>query len=483
MDVLDFIDTYIWYVAFVLIICVGVYATVRLRGIQVAGFKEMVKVTFLNRGDRREGKLSSFQVFCMSMGSRIGVGNITGPILAILVGGPGAILWMWVFALIGMATSFLETTVAQIYKVPKENGGYRGGPAYTLFHGLGMKRLGMIAAFVMILMYLVGFIFGEVISMSEAVHNAFDFDGINLVFAILLTAATALLLVGGVYKIADLSVKVVPLMAIAWFAVCIVSIAFGPEGILNGIYSIFEYAFNIPSVIGGGVGAIIITGMQRGVWSNEAGIGTITNLSGMADVKHPVSQGYTQAIGVLIDTLVSTMTALVVLSYADINALVGSGLESIPLLQSIFTDTLGSVAPYVVMIFMFIFAFTCLMSDIVIGEGNLMLIKESKVAKWGMWVLLLAVVFLSSFYASDALVVIMDILLAVCAFFNTFIMIKLARRGIEAFRDYRRQKAEGVEEPVFHKSCLSDDSGVTEWADVPRKPLPNHFIRFSARIL
>ena len=321
----------------------------------------------------------------------------------------------------------------------------------------------MIAAFVMILMYLVGFISGEVISMSEAVHNAFDFDGINLVFAVLLTAATALLLVGGVYKIADLSVKVVPLMAIAWFAVCIVSIAFGPEGVLNGIYSIFEYAFNIPSVIGGGVGAIIITGMQRGVWSNEAGIGTITNLSGMADVKHPVSQGYTQAIGVLIDTLVSTMTALVVLSYADINALVGSGLESIPLLQSIFTDTLGSIAPYVVMIFMFIFAFTCLMSDIVIGEGNLMLIKESKVAKWGMWVLLLAVVFLSSFYASDALVVIMDILLAVCAFFNTFIMIKLARRGIEAFRDYRRQKAEGVEEPVFHKSCLSDDSGVTEW--------------------
>ncbi len=463
MDILDFIDTYIWYVAFVLIICVGLYATIRLGGIQVAGFKEMVKVTFLNRGDHKEGKLSSFQVFCMSMGSRIGVGNITGPILAILVGGPGAILWMWIFALIGMATSFLETTIAQIYKVPKENGGYRGGPAYTLFHGLGMKRLGMMAAFVMILMYLVGFISSEVISMSEAVHYAFDFDGINILFATLLTIATAVLLIGGVYKIANLSVKVVPLMAIAWFAVCIVTIALGPEGIINGFSSIFEYAFNIPSVIGGSVGAVIITGMQRGVWSNEAGIGTITNLSSMADVKHPVSQGYTQAIGVLIDTLVSTITALVVLSFADIDALVGSGLESIPLLQHIFTDTLGSVAPYVVMIFMFVFAFTCLMSDIVIGEGNLMLIKESRIAKYGMWILLLAVVFLSSFYASDALVVIMDVLLAVCAFFNTFIMIKLARRGIEAFQDYRRQKREGVEEPVFHKDCLSDDSGITEW--------------------
>ena len=433
MGVLDFIDEYIWYIAFVLIVCAGIYATVRLRLIQVSGLKEMIKVTFFDKTERKEGKLSSFQVFCMSMGSRIGVGNITGPIMAIMVGGPGAIFWMWVFAVIGMATSFLETTIAQIYKVPNENGGFRGGPAYTLFHGLGMKRIGMIAAFVMILMYLVGFISGEVVSMSEAVHYAFDFEGVNLVFALLLTAATALLLIGGVYKIADLSVKVVPLMAIAWFVVCIICIALGPEGVVSGIASIFEYAFSIPSVIGGGIGAVIIAGMQRGVWSNEAGIGTITNLSSMADVKHPVKQGYTQAIGVLIDTLVSTMTALVVLSFAGIGPL---------------HDMYIAVG---------------LMSDIVIGEGNLMLIKDSKVAKYCMWGLLLVVVFLSSFFASDAIVVIMDILLAVCAFFNAIILVKVARRGIEAFHDYRRQKKEGIEEPVFHKSCLSDSTGVTEW--------------------
>ena len=471
MGVLDFIDEYIWYIAFVLIVCAGIYATVRLRLIQVSGLKEMIKVTFFDKSDRKEGKLSSFQVFCMSMGSRIGVGNITGPVMAIMVGGPGAIFWMWIFALIGMATSFLETTIAQIYKVPKENGGFRGGPAYTLFHGLSMKRIGVIAAFVMILMYLVGFISGEVVSMSEAVHYAFDFDGINIVFALLLTAATALLLIGGVYRIADLSVKVVPLMAIAWFVVCIICIVLGPEGVINGFLSIFEYAFSLPSMIpaavGGAIGSIIITGMQRGVWSNEAGIGTITNLSSMADVKHPVSQGYTQAIGVLIDTLVSTMTALVVLSYADIGSLhdmyLGVGKDSIPVLQQIFEGTVGAVAPYIVMIFMFIFAFTCLMSDIVIGEGNLMLIKDSKVAKYCMWALLLVVVFLSSFYASDAIVVVMDILLAVCAFFNAIILVKVARRGIEAFHDYRRQKKEGIEEPVFHKSCLSDSTGVTEW--------------------
>lgn len=466
MDVLNFIDEYIWYVAFVLIVAVGLYATVRLRGIQVAGLGEMVKVTFFNNRECREGKLSSFQVFCMSMGSRIGVGNITGPILAILAGGPGAILWMWIFAGIGMATSFLETTIAQIYKVPKENGGFRGGPAYTLFHGLGMKRLGMIAAFVMILMYLVGFVSGEVISMSEAVQGAFEYEWTHLVFAIVLTAVTGLILIGGVYRIADLSVKIVPVMAFAWFAVCIISIALAPEGVIHAFASIFEYAFSLPAALGGGFGAaIIMMGMMRGVWSNEAGIGTITNLSAMADVKHPVAQGYTQAIGVLIDTLVSTMTALVVLSFADINSLISSGLESIPLLQEVFTGTIGVAAPYLVAIFMFVFAFTCLISDVVIGEGNLMLIRESRAASLAMKVLLLAVVFLSCFFASDALTVFMDILLATCAFFNTYILIRLAGRGIEAFRDYRAQKKAGVEEPVFHKSCLSDTSGISEWQE------------------
>lgn len=463
MDILDFIDTYIWYIAFVLIIAVGIYATIRLKGLQVTSLKEMAKVTFFKGSNHEKGKLSSFQVFCMSMGSRIGVGNITGPILAILVGGPGAIFWMWIFAAIGMATSFLETTIAQIYKVPKENGGYRGGPAYTLFHGLGMRRLGIVAAFVMIMMYLVGFVSGEVISMSEAVCNAFDFDGNHIVFALILTAATAIILIGGVYRIANLSVKIVPLMALTWFAICIISIALSAGGVLNAFAMIFEYAFDIPAVIGGGFGAIIMNGMMRGVWSNEAGIGTITNLSAMADVKHPASQGYTQSLGVLIDTVVSTMTALVILSYADIDTIIGTGLESIPLLQHVFTDTLGWISPYVVMVFMFVFAFTCLMSDVVIGEGNLMLIKDSRIASIAMKGLLLAVVFLSSFFASDALTIFMDILLAVCAFFNTYIMIRLVKRGMEAFRDYRRQKAEGIKEPVFHKSCLSDNTGVTEW--------------------
>ena len=187
MEMIELIDDRIWYVALILIVVVGIFATVSLRGLQVTSLREMVRVTFFKNRKSDEGKLSSFHVFCMSMGSRIGVGNITGPILAMMAGGPGAILWMWIFAGLGMATSFLETTIGQIYKTPNENGGFRGGPAYTLFHGLGMKRLGMVAAFVMILMYLVGFVSGEVISMSEAVQGAFDYEWTHLVFAIILT--------------------------------------------------------------------------------------------------------------------------------------------------------------------------------------------------------------------------------------------------------------------------------------------------------
>ena len=467
MEMIELIDDRIWYVALILIVVVGIFATVSLRGLQVTSLREMVRVTFFKNRKSDEGKLSSFHVFCMSMGSRIGVGNITGPILAMMAGGPGAILWMWIFAGLGMATSFLETTIGQIYKTPNENGGFRGGPAYTLFHGLGMKRLGMVAAFVMILMYLVGFVSGEVISMSEAVQGAFDYEWTHLVFAIILTFVTGLILIGGIYRVADLSVKIVPAMAICWFIVCIVSMVLAPSGVIHAFGMIFEYAFTLPSVLGGGFGTmIIISGMQRGVWSNEAGIGTITNLSSIADVKHPVSQAYTQSLGVLIDTLVSTMTALVILSYADFGALYGmyeTAGDSIPVLQDVFAGTIGSIAPYAVAAFMFIFAFTCLMSDVVIGESNLMLIKDSRMAAIGMKCLLLAVVFLSCFFASDELTVIMDILLAVCAFFSTFIMLKLARRGLEAFRDYRAQKKAGVEEPVFHKSCLSDDSGVSSW--------------------
>lgn len=462
VDTLNEFDDILWYIPLVLIVLLGIYSTVRLKGIQVRDLKEMWISTF-SRGERGEGKLSSFHVFCMSMGNRIGVGNITGPVLAILVGGPGAIFWMWIFAFLGTATSFLETVVGQIYKSRRADGKYHGGPAFNIAKGLGMKKVSMIVAFVMIMMYILGFVSMEVCSMSEALCGAFEFDHNLLVIAILLTLFTAFIIIGGLERVAGLSVKIVPVMAVLWFFICIICIALSDGGVINAFSMIFSYAFTVPSAVGGGIGAMLIIGMKRGVLSNEAGVGTITNISSMADVPHPVRQGYSQALGVIIDTVVSTLTALVILSFGNIDEIIGLDLESVNLLQAIMEASVGSVAVYLVALFLFVFALTSLMSDYVIGENNLMFITGDRRARVAMCLFLLAVVFVSSFFSSDGLFAIVDIMLAICGIINCLVMFKIGSRAVEAYRDYRRQKSEGIVEPVFHPSCLSDPSGVTEW--------------------
>lgn len=454
-------DDTLWYIPLVLIVVLGIYSTLRLRAVQITGIRDMVSSTFSNK--KGSDGMSSFHVFCVSMGNRIGVGNITGPVLAIIIGGPGAIFWMWVFAFLGGATSFLETTVGQLYKVRKADGHYHGGPAYNIANGLGMAKGSLIMAFIMVLMYILGFVSMEVCSMSEALCGAFVFEYNNLVIAVLLTLFTAFVILGGMNRVASLSVKIVPAMAVLWFAVCIISIAMSHGGILDAFVMIFEYAFSVPSCIGGGIGAMLLIGMKRGVLSNEAGVGTITNISSMADVRHPVKQGYSQALGVGIDTVVSTLTALVILSYGDIETIIGQNLESVNLLQHVMSVSFGSLSTHIVALFLFIFALTSLMSDYVIGQNNLELITESRKAQSAMCLFLLAVVFISSFLASDEVFAIVDIMLALCGVINCVVMFRLGKYAVQAHRDFLRQKEEGVSDPVFDRRSLTDDTGVTVW--------------------
>ncbi len=461
----EFLETFsedIWYIPLILIVLLGIYSTVRLKGVQICGLREMFSSVFGR--DRKGGRPSPFQVFCMSMGNRIGVGNITGPVMAITVGGPGAIFWMWVFAFLGTATCLLETTVGQIYKTKGADGETHGGPAYNISKGLGLRRVSLAVAFVMVLMYVLGFVSMEVSSMSEAIEGAFGCG--TLIIAVVLTALTAYVIVGGVNRVAKLSTAIVPAMGLIWLIICGVCILLSDGGIANAFSMIFGYAFSVPSAIGGGIGAMLIIGMKRGVLSNEAGVGTITNISSMAPVSHPVRQGYSQALGVILDTVVSTLTALVILSFGsfgDIWTLYGTENESVNLLQAVMGHSVGDAAPYIVAAFLFIFAFTSLIADYVIGENNLSFITQSKSAHMAMCLFLLAVVFFSSLYASDALFAIVDILLAVCGIINCAVMFRLGGRAVEAFRDYRRQREEGTEIPEFGRSCLSDGTGVTEW--------------------
>lgn len=466
MTLLDSFTTFVddlWYVVFVLIVVLGLYCTVRLRGLQFTQVREMVRVTFSKRELDRDDALSPFHVFCMSMGNRIGVGNIVGPVLAVTIGGPGAVFWMWVFALLGSATSFLETTVGQLFKVRTHNGEFHGGTAYNVSNGLGLKRAAVVVAVIMVLMYIVGFVSMEVCSMAEVMEGAFPFQGNEWVFAVMFTVLTGLVILGGVRRTSKVLAGVVPAMAILWILFCLVSIAVNHSGVVDAVVSIFKDAFSVPASVGGGVGAMLMIGMKRGILSNEAGIGTIPNLSSMAGVRHPAAQGLSQSLGVLIDTVVCTMTALVVLTAMGHSEIVDTGLDSVPLLQQVFTGTFGSIAPYLLAAFLMVFAFTSLMTDYIIGENNILHFGERRWPLIGMNVLILVVVFLSSLFSSDALFVVVDLMMAICGIINVIVVLRLGRLAIEAYGDYRRQKAEGVEEPVFSMSAVSDGTGMTVW--------------------
>lgn len=463
-------DDYFWFIPLVLIVALGLYSTVRFGAVQFTELKEMFKVTFsLEKGSR--DKITPFHVFCVSMGNRIGVGNIVGPITAVIFGGPGAILWMWIFATLGGATSFVETTVGQIFKSKDENGDYIGGPAYNVAKGLKSRKLGVAIAVLMIAVYIGGYVLSEIVTISSSFVGAYSFDYNTLVIALVLVVIAVLVAIGGFNGVAKASVLIVPFMALAWIILSLVIILMNAGGLPDAIVSIFTCAFNVPSAVSGGIGAMIVWALRRGVWSNEAGEGTITNISSSAHVPHPVKQGLSQSLGVFFDTIVSTMTALVVLSffkgdYDDLAALAASfGNESMPLLQFVMSDTLGGVAPTVVFIFMFLFAITCFMGDFVIGMNNLKFITPNKKVKIALIIITIGIVFFSAYYGSEGLYAIMDVLLGVCAIANCYMMFRLSKYAIEAFKDYRKQKAEGIDDPVFHKSALSDSSGVTEWDD------------------
>ena len=465
MDLVWEFDDYLWFVPFILIVFVGIMATIKLKGIQFTGIKEMVKITF-SRESNKSG-VTPFQVFCVSMGNRIGVGNIVGPTTAIIMGGPGAIFWMWIFATLGGATSFLETTIGQIFKSDDGEGGYIGGPAHNVAKGLRSRRLGMIVAGLMIAVYIGGYVLSEISTISTSFTAAYDFQYNTLAIAIFLSIIAVLVALGGFKRVAQASVVIVPFMAVAWVIICLVVILVNIDGVPQAISSIFTCAFNVPATVGGGVGAMLTIALRRGIWSNEAGEGTITNISSSADVPHPVKQGMSQSLGVLVDTLVCTMVALVVLSFGSYDELMALGYDdSMALLEHIIATTLGGdLTKSVVFFFLFLFAITCFMGDYVIGENNLKFITKKRSAKIGLMVFTVAVVFLSAYFGSDGLYAIMDVLLAICGVVNCLVIFKLSKYGWEAYQDYRRQKAEGVEDPVFHKSVLSDPSPVTEWND------------------
>ncbi len=352
-------NSYLWGMAFVFLIGLGILFTFKLKGLQITKIKETSKlsVSGITEG-KKNSKVSSFEAFCIGMGARIGVGNIAGVATAILTGGPGAVFWMWIFAIIGSASSFMESTLAQIYKEKKEDGQFYGGPAYYASKGLKSRKVGIFAAILLVITFGIGFVAVQSCNASKALCGAFSFEYNNYIFAAIIAIVAAILIFRGLKAVAKFSSTVVPIMAFLWIIFAIIAIVLNIDGVVNAVKMIFEYAFTAPSMLGGALGSILITGLKRGVFSNEAGLGSVANIAATADVKHPVKQGMIQSFGVLVDTLiVCTFTALVVLSYGTFDQILALGAitgDGANLVQGIIADTaFGSAANYIIAIFLF----------------------------------------------------------------------------------------------------------------------------------
>ena len=465
-DALGVVNTYVWYVAFILLIGAGLYFTYKLRGLQILKIRETAKLALsgIGEGDKTEA-VSSFEAFCIGVGTRVGVGNIAGVAMAIVAGGPGAVFWMWVFTIIGSASSFVESTLSQLFKEKKEDGQYHGGPAYYIQKGLGTRKVAILMAFLIAMMTGIGFCAAQASSSVEALTSTFVFDNNTLVFGLVITILTGLIIFGGMKRIATFSSKIVPLMAVAWLALGTITIVMNIDGLINAFVMIFSYAFGFEQVAGGLLGAVIMTGLKRGIFSNESGLGTIANIAGTADVKHPVKQGLIQCFGTLVDTLVvCTFTAMVILTaFDDYGAILDTGLSNSPLVEYVLNDTIGHIGSILMSLFLLFFAFTSLLGNYAISETNVRFISDRKMSIMVMRIAVVVTVFIASLIGADASILISDTIMAFAGVVNISCVILLSSLAFQAYADWRKQKSEGIKDPVFHRDTLDDATGITEW--------------------
>ena len=446
------------YVLVGMLVGLGLYFTARINFAQLSMLGEMCRL--LKEGTNKEGgQISSFQAFCISTASRVGVGNIAGIAIAIMIGGPGAIFWMWVIALLGAASGFVESTLAQIYKVRDPlTGGFRGGPAYYIKNCLGNAKAA--ALFAILISVTFGMCFNSVQSntITDALNSQF---GINkYAICVALTAISGVVIFGGIKRIATLSSWLVPLMATSYLLMALIVIVLNITEVPGMIATIVSKAFS-PDAAVGGISAAILTGAKRGLFSNEAGMGSVPNAAATAKVSHPVKQGLVQALGVFVDTMVvCTASACIVLlfdGYAD------AGAKGVALVQLALSSELGSFAGVLITIMVFMFAFSSIAGNYYYGESNIQFFSEKPIWLFIFRALCVAMVAFGSLAPLPFVWNLADLFMALMAIVNLVAITVLGRNAFIALKDYQAQKKAGVANPVFHPEQLPDQNGITVW--------------------
>ncbi|MFV0515865.1 MAG: alanine/glycine:cation symporter family protein [Aminipila sp.] len=428
------------------LIITGLYFTVRTGFIQIRMLPEAVRVI---REKGNEGSLSSFQALMIATASRVGTGNIAGVSTAIVLGGPGAVVWMWIMCLIGGASAFIESTLAQIYK--KKDGNYfKGGPAYYIETALHARWLGIVFAILLILCFAFGFNGLQAYNIASSFEYYIpDFANthVPMLIGIILAVISGVLFFGGAHKIGMVSSILVPIMAVIYIFIGLVIFVANFDKVPTILSLCFSEAFNFESIFGGFAGSCVVIGIKRGLFSNEAGMGSAPNAAAAADVSHPVKQGLVQVLSVFIDTLIlCSTTAFIVLLGGKL--MPGGELNGIPLVQQSIASQFGELGIHVVTIAICLFAFTSVIGNYFYAEANIKFISSNPIVMLIFRLFAIVMVFVGAQVSMSTAWDLADVLMGLMATVNIIAILLLGGIAIRALKDYSAQKAQG-KDPVF----------------------------------
>ncbi|MCF9046759.1 alanine/glycine:cation symporter family protein [Acinetobacter nectaris] len=457
----------LWDFLIIFLLSVGIIYTIATGGVQIRMFLESIRVMKgsrnENEGEKRQG-LTPFQAFVTGLASRVGVGNIGGVAIAIAIGGPGAIFWMWVTALVGMSSAFVESTLAQLFKIrdPKDKR-FRGGPAYYITNGLKSKSFGIIFALAMILAY--GFVFNSVQAnaMIDASSHAWGWDKYNISIplgsssfpiswvGLALVFLIGIAIFGGINRIARFAELFVPLKAGLYLGVAFYIAIINYEQLPHLFGLIFTKAFQFDAAAGGFFGSMVsmalMQGVKRGLFSNEAGMGSAPNAAAASDVPHPVNQGLVQMLGVFVDTfIVCTSTAMIILISG---AYTEKGFIGVQLTQRALESQLGPWGGDLLAFLLFLFCYSAILGNYAYAEGNMQFIKNNRKVMLIFRILVLCMVYFGAITSVPLVWAMADLSMGIMATLNLAAILLLMPFVMVLLKDYRKQQKAGIKDPIF----------------------------------
>lgn len=469
MEFIELINDWLWtYVMIGLLLGAALFFTIYLKGVQFTMIPLMIKLLFESSKNHenpddpiaKKKTISSFQAFTVSLASRVGTGNIAGVAIAIAIGGPGAIFWMWVVAVIGSANAFVESTLAQLFKV-RDKDAFRGGPAYYIMKGLHKKWWAITFAVLITLTF--GLAFNTV--QSNTIVTAFQstFGLSELWVGVATTVIILLVICGGIQRISKVSEIVVPIMAVCYILIAVYIIIINITQFPAVMSLILRNAFGFDQAIGGGLGMAMMLGVKRGLFSNEAGEGSTPNAAATADISHPVKQGLIQTLGVYTDTLlVCTATAFIILC----SGLFDSGLTGIELTADSLKSQTGNFSTWFLAIAIYLFAFTSVIANYYYGETNLKFIKDNKYIIYIFRALVGGTIMVGALSSLEFVWAISDITMGLMTMCNMLAIIFLGKYAYKCLKNFRSQLKEGKDPQFTYKVIPELEDEIKEaWPD------------------